>query len=66
MTRAKPMSSAAEHGLVKMVRGPWNRGTLAQAQAFGSGKGHDDEVDAMVGAFNRLQESEFAWVTVKR
>lgn len=66
LTRAKPMSSAAEQGLVKMLKGEWNKSAKAQLQAFGSGQGHDDEVDAMVGAFNRLQEGEFAWVTVKR
>lgn len=65
LTRMKPMSSAAEHGLIKLLEGKWNEPFKAQAQAVPDGK-NDDEIDAACGAFNRLQEGAFAWVTVKR
>jgi predicted phage terminase large subunit-like protein len=65
LTRAKPASSAAEQGRIKLRRGAWNARFLGQAQAFPDGA-HDDEVDAFVGSFNRLQEGEFSWVTVRR
>ncbi len=65
LTRSKPVSSAAEQGRIKLLRGAWNRSLLGQAQQFPDGR-HDDEIDAVVGAWLRLQEGEFAWVTVKR
>ncbi len=54
-TRAKPVSSAAEHGKVVLVRGEWNRGFLAELEYFPDGA-HDDQVDALSGAHAALVE----------
>jgi predicted phage terminase large subunit-like protein len=54
-TRAKPVSSAAEHGKVVLVRGEWNRGFLAEVEYFPDGA-HDDQVDALSGAHAALVE----------
>jgi predicted phage terminase large subunit-like protein len=44
---AKPLSSQAEAGNVKMVRGPWNERFLSQMEAFPpEPPGHDDIPDA--------------------
>jgi len=54
-TRAKPISSAAEHGKVVLVRGEWNRAFLAELEYFPDGA-HDDQVDALSGAHAALVE----------
>ena len=54
-TRAKPVSSAAEHGKGALVRGEWNRGFLAELEYFPDGA-HDDQVDALSGAHAALVE----------
>lgn len=51
--RARPVASKAEAGLVKLVRGPWNGAFLDELEAFPNGD-HDDQVDALSGAFSRL------------
>lgn len=51
--RAGPVSSAAEAGNVKLVEGPWINDFLDEAENFPSG-GHDDQVDAVSGAFQAL------------
>lgn len=56
-TRAGPFSSAAEHGLVKYVRGPWNDAYLNELEMFPRGK-HDDDMDATSGGFNVLAGKE--------
>lgn len=49
--RAGPVISAAEHGNVKLKRGPWNETFLRELEMFtGEGHGHDDQVDALSGA----------------
>lgn len=53
-TRARPASSAAENGLVKIVRGAWNKAFLDELENFPKGK-HDDQVDGLSGAFNFLE-----------
>lgn len=60
-TRARPVSSAAEHGNVKLVRGSWNEDFLAEIEAFPLGD-HDDQVDALSGAFNAMAETVPLWV----
>lgn len=52
-TRAKPVSSAAEHGKVSLVRAEWNRSFLAELEIFPEGA-HDDQVDALSGAHAAL------------
>lgn len=60
LERAKPVSSAAEKGHVRIVGGPWNRGFLGELESFPDPRVHDDQVDAMSGAFHALQQGSFA------
>jgi predicted phage terminase large subunit-like protein len=53
VTRAKPASAQAEAGNIKIVRGPWNKPFLDEAENF-PGKGKKDQVDAFSGAFNAI------------
>jgi predicted phage terminase large subunit-like protein len=52
--RAKPMSSAAEHGNVFVVQGAWNQAFFAEVPLFGLPGVHDDIVDCMSGAHYAL------------
>lgn len=49
-SRANPVSSAVEAGNMALVVGAWNREFLDEASLFPYGS-HDDQVDAMTGAF---------------
>jgi predicted phage terminase large subunit-like protein len=60
LERAKPVSSAAEKQHVRIVEGPWNRAFLNELEAFPDARVHDDQVDALSGAFHALQASGFA------
>lgn len=60
--RAKPLSSAAEHGYVSLLRAPWNRVLLDQAEQFPEGD-HDDMVDAASGAHSAIQDGGFAFAS---
>jgi predicted phage terminase large subunit-like protein len=51
-TRAKPVSSQAEHGNIKVVRGPWNRVFFDELESFGDRKSKKDIVDSLSGAFS--------------
>lgn len=51
--RAAPVSSQAEAGNVVLVAGPWIGAFLDEVEAFPQGA-HDDQVDAMSGAFDKL------------
>ena len=51
--RANPVSSAAEAGNVKLVRGQWINDFIDEAVAFPNGS-HDDQVDAVSGAVEIL------------
>jgi predicted phage terminase large subunit-like protein len=53
VTRASPFSSQAEAGRVFLVRAAWNGPFLDELEGFPA-VGHDDQVDASAGAFNRL------------
>lgn len=54
-TRASPVSSQAEAGNIKIVRGPWNEDFLLELENFcGDGKSHDDQVDGLSGAFEMI------------
>lgn len=55
LTRALPMSAAAEHGNVKMMTAAWNGIAFDQLEVFPQGV-HDDIVDAASGAFNALDD----------
>jgi predicted phage terminase large subunit-like protein len=55
VTRAKPASSQAEAGNIKLVRGDWNKAFLEELENFdGDPKKKDDQVDALSGAFAHL------------
>lgn len=51
--RAGPISSQSEAGNVKLLRGPWISDFLDEIETFPTGE-HDDMVDAISGAYNRL------------
>lgn len=53
--RAHPVSSAAEAGNVKLVRGTWINDFLDEAEIFPNGT-HDDQIDAVSGAFEMLTQ----------
>ena len=53
VVRADPVSAQAEAGNIKLVRGPWNEAFLEEVSMFPSGA-HDDQVDALTGAFAEL------------
>jgi hypothetical protein len=65
-TRALPMSSAAQAGNIKLVRGRWNRDFLEELEQAGPDPklyDHDDQWDAGASAFNHLasHQSEIGW-----
>lgn len=57
-TYAGPVSSRAEAGRIRLLRGPWNEAYLRELESFP--KGHDDQVDATSGAFLELSKIEQA------
>jgi predicted phage terminase large subunit-like protein len=54
--RAGPVASMAEAGNIVLVKGPWNEGFLDELEQFPYGA-HDDQVDALSGAFAALTSS---------
>jgi len=52
--RAAPVSSQAEAGNIKLVRGPWVGAYLDELEAFPIAGVHDDQVDATSGALTDL------------
>lgn len=52
-TRARGVSAQAEAGNVKLIEAPWNEEFLRELQSFPESK-HDDQVDALSGAFNSI------------
>lgn len=52
ITRAKPVSAQADAHNIKIVRGTWNEAFIRELESFP--EGHDDQVDAMSGAFRQL------------
>jgi predicted phage terminase large subunit-like protein len=56
--RASVVSSKAEHGLVKLKRATWNTSFIAECEAFTQtdDHAHDDQVDAMSGAYAVLTD----------
>jgi predicted phage terminase large subunit-like protein len=53
VTRAMPWLAQAQVGNVKLARGAWNAEFLDEVAAFPIGA-HDDQVDAVSGAFAKL------------
>lgn len=56
-TRAAPVVARAEAGHLFMLRGTWNGELLDEISAFPLGD-HDDQVDALSGAFSLIAEEE--------
>jgi predicted phage terminase large subunit-like protein len=63
VTRALPASAQAEIGNIRLVRGPWNEPFLQELDTFADWDQvdvkpqklpHDDQVDALTGAYNVL------------
>ncbi len=54
--RAGPVSSKAEARMIEVVRADWNLAFLDEVEAFPNG-GHDDQVDALSGAFSKLSSA---------
>jgi len=52
--RARPVSSAAEQGRVHLVRGTWVSAFLDEVHVFPQKGVHDDQVDALSGAFRKV------------
>jgi len=63
VTRARPLSAAAEAGNVLLVRASWNGDLLSQLSEFPGGR-HDDLVDALSGAHGILSSLERSRVGV--
>ena len=53
--RANPVSSAAERGNILLVQAPWNNDFLDEIELFPTKGKHDDQVDALSGAFRMLK-----------
>lgn len=59
--RARPVSSAAEKGHIRLVQGEWNEDFLLQHEAFPSPA--DDIIDATSGAFAAVQEGDIPFAS---
>lgn len=53
IVRAQPISALSESGSARLVRGAWNQTFLDELEAFPEGT-HDDQVDALSGAYSAL------------
>jgi predicted phage terminase large subunit-like protein len=53
--RALPMAAQAEGGIIKLLRGAWNKDFLDELELFPLFCRHDDQVDACTLAHERLQ-----------
>ena len=70
-TRALPMSSAAQAGNIKLVRGKWNKDFVDELEQAGPDEklyDHDDQWDAASSAFNYVasHRREYAYTPVPR
>lgn len=53
--RASPVSAQCEHGNIYLLKGAWNDAFFTETENFPEGS-HDDQVDALSGAFNELAQ----------
>lgn len=58
--RATPVSCASENRLIKVVQGSWNGAFFDEIESFPNGD-HDDQVDALSGAFEMLKSKLVAY-----
>lgn len=61
VARAMPWLGQAEAGNVKLIRGPWVEAFLDEVEEFPLGS-HDDQVDAVSGAFQMLMQQRPAFI----
>jgi predicted phage terminase large subunit-like protein len=61
--RAKPVSAQCEYGNVGVMKGSWNERFFIEVGNFPLGS-HDDQVDALSGAFNDLAENSMSTLQV--
>jgi predicted phage terminase large subunit-like protein len=61
VTRAIPVASMAEAGLISMMLSPWREFALAQLGIFGTGVGHDDFVDTLSLGIGELTGGVRKW-----
>jgi predicted phage terminase large subunit-like protein len=54
IVRAEPVAAQWQSGNVDVLRGPWNETFFAELESFPDKKRHDDQVDALSGAFNAI------------
>lgn len=59
--RAGPWAARAQGGLVHLVEGAWVGGFLDEAEAFPTEGIHDDQVDAVSGAFGMVSRQREIW-----
>lgn len=64
--RARPVSSYAEAGRIHLLRGPWVKEFLDEVEAFPMDGVHDDQVDALSGAFRELFMQKKARILIPR
>ena len=58
--RAEPFAAQAEAGNVKLVRAAWNNSIIDELASFPHGS-HDDQVDAVSGAFQKVAINIINW-----
>lgn len=58
VTRALPVSAQAEANNIKILQANWNESFFKEAENFPEGT-HDDQIDALSGAFNMLTEQKY-------
>jgi len=58
-TRAAPVAARVNAGRVLMVKAAWNRALLDEIAVFPQGE-HDDQVDALSGAYGMLESMPMA------
>ena len=68
--RSQPFRAAAEASNIKILRGPWNEAFLNECEQFSPDEReyeHDDQVDAVCGAFSYLAANryEFSYTPVR-
>ena len=60
LNRFKPLAASAEVGALRVVKAEWNDGFFSELEAFDGTRrrGHDDQVDALSDAFNKLAQNK--------
>lgn len=56
-TRATAPATRVNNGRVVLLRGEWNRAFIDELGMFGGNAAHDDQVDALSGAYSLLADS---------